>query len=205
MPALPDDASLRARAREILDRREYAKWRALDVDLPRWVTDGIARFLAWMDGLAASSPLLYGAVLGGLVLLAGLLLAHVAVSLRAALAGSATRRSPGPEGSDRTPFAVEAESLAAEGRYLEAARRLQLSCIETLLGRGVLELRRFEPNATLRRRLESAALPTQERREFASLLRRLETRIFRDRVEDRSLYEAWLSLHRRLAGGPGRV
>jgi hypothetical protein len=165
------------------------------------MSDVLAHFLGYMDGLAATSPLLYWTLLGGLVVLALLLTTHVVVSLRSALAGSSVVERRDARADGAPSFAQEAERLAAEGRYLDAARKLQLACIETLLGRGVLELRRFEPNTTLRRRLDAAPIPPAQRREFAALLRRLETRLFRDRVEDRPLFEAWRELHRRLAAG----
>lgn len=165
--------------------------------------DLMARFLGWMDALAVSSPFLYWATLAGLLALAALLLGHVFVSVRAALEGSARPGRPVREAPSPPSFARDAEHLASEGRYLEAARRLQLACIALLLDRGLLALRRFEPNATLRRRIAGAALPPEQRRELISLLQQLETRLFRDPIDDRPLYDAWRSLHGRLVSGRG--
>jgi hypothetical protein len=198
--ALPDDEALRALAREVLERSEYARWRGLDTDVARHVSDLLARFLDWMTTLSQTAPLFYAALLGALVLVASLLLAHVVISLRRALAapteaGQEKAHVPAPR------FTDQVEALARDGHFLEAARRLQLASIETLLGRGQLELRRFEANRTLRRRIEESGLPAAERGEFVRLLQRLERRFFRDREDDRELYEAWRALHGRLAAG----
>jgi len=96
----------------------------------------------------------------------------------------------------------EARQLADVGRYLEAAHCAQLATVELLLERRWLVLERSEPNRTLRRRLNESALPAPERAEFGALLSRLEGRWFRDRVEDRDLFDAWTALHRRLAASP---
>lgn len=199
-PVLPDDTALRELAREILERPEYRRFRSLDADLMRRFAEVLSDFLGWMQALSVAAPLLYWTLLLGLLLVAMLLLTHVVISLRSALAkrGRAPER-PAPQPGPR--FAEEAEALAREGRFLEAARRLQLACIEVLLGRGVLELRRFEANRTLRRRIASAPLPPEQRREFTSLLERLETRFFRDRTDDRELFLAWSALHARIASG----
>ena len=198
--ALPGDEALRALAREILERSEYARWRPLDSDALRGLLDQVSRWLEWMANLAQTRPLLWAAILGALLLVSLLLLAHVVIALRSALAAPRQAAPPPTPGRVRH-FADEAQALAREGRYLEAARRLQLACIEALLRRGQLELQRFEANRTLRRRIAASGLPPAERGELLTLLQRLETRIFRDRTEDRALYEAWLALHGRLAGG----
>ncbi len=195
---MPGDDALRALAREILERHEYARWRPLDSETLRGLLDRMTRFVDWMGELSQTQPLLWAAILGGLLLVALLLLAHVVIALRSALA------APGPAVSPRASasgpqFLGEAQALARDGRYLEAARRLQLACLESLLSRGQLELQRFEANRTLRRRIAASELPPAQRSELLTLLQRLETRIFRDRTEDRGLYEAWLALHGRLA------
>jgi hypothetical protein len=101
---------------------------------------------------------------------------------------------------------AEGEALAREGRFLEAAHAMHLACLAVLLGAGALELRRHDPNRTLRRRIARAAIPEGARRDFLALLGRLERRWFRDRSpadDDRELFDAWRSLHARLAPAPG--
>ena len=96
-------------------------------------------------------------------------------------------------------FVEEAEALAANGRFLEAGRRLQLAVIELLLRRRVVALTRSDSNRILRARLREASLPEPERRDLLDLLDRFERSWFRDGSADRSLYEAWCDVHARLA------
>ena len=81
-----------------------------------------------------------------------------------------------------------------------------MSALSTLLRGQWVELARSEPNKTLRARLSTADLPPGERGEFLTLLDRLESRWFRDRVEDEQLYRDWHGLHARLIAlvGPSR-
>src|SRR5437879_3174272 len=55
-----------------------------------------------------------------------------------------------------------------------------------------------DPNGTLRRRLRDAGLPEAERGDLLALIDWLEQRWFRDRNEERELYDRWRSLHARL-------
>lgn len=203
LPSLPPDPEIRRLAREILEQREYARYRLeqeawLDLfeRLARW----LQRLPDWSYDLALESPLLYWSLLAGLLLMALGLLAHVVWTLRAALLAPA----PEPIVRDRPAprdFLGEAERLAQQGRFLEAARRVQLACLELLLRRGVIELGRADPNRVLRRRIAGAELPDTERSEFVALLDRLEAHLFRDADEDSELYSRWLRLHRTLRTG----
>src|SRR2546425_5293146 len=76
LPATPDE-QVRALAVAILKRSEFAFWH----DTP-WLIS----FLAWLSGLWETDPVLYYAMLVGLVAVALLLLAHVAWAVRRALA-----------------------------------------------------------------------------------------------------------------------
>jgi HEPN domain-containing protein len=170
LPAPPDE-QVRALAVTILKRSEFAFWH----DTP-WLIS----FLAWLSGLWEKDPVLYYAILVGLTAVALLLLAHVGWAVR------------------RPPFLEEADALARRGMFLEAARRVQLAALDLLLRARVLELGRSDPNRTLRRRLRDAALPEAERRDLLALIDWLEQRWFRDRSEERELYDRWRSLHARL-------
>ncbi len=202
MQPIPDsDGAIRALAAEILQRRDYTRWRSDPAvwlhRLQRW----FSTLQRWIDRLASGSPVLYWLMLGGLLLVSALLLAHLTWSVRVAM-----RRDPAPapspeEGGAPPPFASEAESLAGSGRFLEAAHRMQLAVLDLLLRRGIVELRRSEPNRVLRRRILQARLPAAERQVLLSLLDRFERRWFRDRVDDQDLYESWRSLHARLLYG----
>ncbi len=189
--APPSDEHVRALARQILERAEYAWWHARP-----W--PWLRRLYEWLRALPETAPILYWSLLGGLALLTLLLLAHVVWTLRAALAAPAPR-APGRDRPDEPRFAEEAEQLARAGRFLEAARRLQLAAIDLLLRRRVLELGRSDPNRTLRARLHAAHLPEPERRDLLAAIDRLERTWFRERSEDADLYACWRALHARLA------
>src|SRR6266516_2241861 len=183
MTALPAplDEQVRALAVAIHKRSEFALWH----DTP-WLMS----FLAWLSGLWETDPMLYWAMLAGLVAVALLLLAHVTWAVRRALAVAPPAVAP--------PFLEEADALARRGLFLEAARRVQLAALDLLLRARVLELGRSDPNRTLRRRLRDAALPEAERGDLLALIDWLEQRWFRDRSEERELYDRWRSLHARL-------
>jgi hypothetical protein len=186
----PSDAHVRALAEEILRRGEYANWRSM-----QW----LERALAWLSQLSENRPPLYWVLLAVLLLLALVLIAHVTIAVRAALAVPPPA-TPEPPGATGVEFVVEAEALAASGRFLEAARRLQLAVIQLLLRRRVVTLARSESNRILRARLRDAPLTEADRRDLVALVDRFERSWFRDRAGDRALYEAWRGLHERLAG-----
>lgn len=192
-----EDEDLRRLAGEILQRREFAGPRRT-FDLWELVPDWLGWLFGWGD-LASSNPVLYYAILAALLSTAAILITHIAWSIRAALRAPGLPQSATPA-PPRPTFADEAERLASEGRYLEAAHRLQLGVLELLLRGRRLELARFEPNRVLRRRLAEARLAADERRELGVLLDRFERRWFRDRQEDPDLYRGWRSLYQRVAG-----
>lgn len=200
--ASQSDDEVRRLAAEILRGDDYARYR---IDEEAWLSffQRLARALdelrIWFEGLRFESPLLYWGTLAVLTLVALLLLVHVAWSIRAALRAG----EPEDAGASRPVrrLADEAERLAADGRYLEAARRLEHACLERLLSEGVIELDRGDANRVLRRRLERASLPAPRRRELLALIDRLEARLFRDPREDAELYQGWLRVHAGLQGG----
>jgi len=195
------DERVRELAADILAREEYAAFR---VDLEAW--QGLLRWLgelaSWLENLRVVSPVLYGLLVAGLALIALALLAHVVwtVSLALRMPPPASPSSDAPPGPG---LLAQAESLAGEGRFLEAARHVELATLELLLEERVIELARSEPNRVLRRRLRAAPLPAPERRQLLGLLDRLESGLFRDRVEDPELYAGWRALHHRVASLPG--
>src|SRR5438309_10823162 len=187
LPA-PSDEHVRALAVTILQRSEFALGQG---------TPGLISFLAWLSGLWETDPVVYWVRRAGLVAVALLLLAHVTWAVRRALAVPAPARPPRPD-TAAPPFLEEADALARRGMFLEAARRVQLAALDLLLRARVLELGRSDPNRTLRGRLRDAALPEAERGDLLALIDWLEQRWFRDRSEERELYDRWRSLHARL-------
>jgi len=193
------DESVRQLAAEILARQQFARWRGQD--WVRAILEWLARYLAWMDELWTVSPLLYWLILFGLTTLTVLLLTHIVWSIRVALAQpevTAAKRQAPPA----PRFAEQAEALALEGRFTEAAHRLLLASIQLLVQHGAIELERHDPNRALRRRLAKSSLPGEQRTEFLRLLDALERRWFRDRLSDPDLYRAWKALHARLVSLP---
>ena len=71
------DAQVRDLAAEILKRSEYARWRSA-----LW----IERALAWLTHLSENRPPLYWIILGALLLVALVLIVHVTIAIRVALA-----------------------------------------------------------------------------------------------------------------------
>jgi hypothetical protein len=195
-PSDLSDEQIRTLAAEILSRDEFFRpgmaeeaWRA--------VLERILGFLDFLEALRISSPLIYWLILAGLLLVSAVLLAHVAWTVRIALrmphAEARGPRSPsGPE------FLEQAESLARQERFLEAARRVELAALELLLRRRVIELSRSDPGRALREQVRRSELPEAERSSLVALQKRLEAGLFREHAADRSLYEAWLDLHQRL-------
>jgi hypothetical protein len=200
-PAAIADDRVAALAREILARHEYARFRPVDA---AWIRDWLSWLQSLLDRLhllSDTSPVLYVLLLLGLVSIAALLLAHVTLSVSAAL--RAVAPPPRARSSEPPAFEQDAARLAAAGQLLDAAHVMQLACLRRLLDRGTVELRRHDPNPVLRERVARADLPERERREFLALLDRLETRWFRDRAPspgDRALFESWRALHERLVG-----
>jgi hypothetical protein len=200
-PLGASDAEIRTLAQEILARPEYARWRA---EPPAWVFSWLRKLagalhdiLAWTTDLWRTRPLLYAVLVTTLLVVSMLLLAHVFLALRRAFQATAPDE-PSPKDSTAPDFVGEAEALARRGSFLEAAHRIQLAAIALLLKRRVIELSRSDPNRTLRRRLREASLASAERRDLLNLLDRFETCWFRDRAEDRDLYEEWRGLFERL-------
>jgi hypothetical protein len=190
------DEEIRSLAAEILSREEYFR-PGLAEEAWRAVLARILGFFDFLEALRIASPFIYWAILCGLLLTALLLLAHVVWTVRIAL------RVPRPKASESgrpsgSGFLEQAESLAREERYLEAARRVELGTLELLLRRRVIELSRSDPGREFREQVRGSALPEAERSALISLQRRLEAGLFREHAADRSLYQAWRDLHRRL-------
>lgn len=223
-PLLPDEQA-RELAREILSRPEYAAYRRPHTQLQEWI-ERLAEWIRdlgdyvpeWMidlwHGFWATVREILGFAFGddALVVVVRLaialgVLAAFGLGVRYALRELRERRAE-PQGGVLEPAAAprwidEAEVLAREGRFVEAAHCAQLASLELLLRKQWLELERSDPNRVLRRRLSEASLPESVRDRFLALLDRLESRWFRDRVEDRDLYSDWRALHARIAALPG--
>ena len=193
------DERARELAVEIVSRAEYARFAVPDFagfDAPGWIAD----LLGWLARLYETAFPLWLLLVLGLFAVALGLLGHVVWTIRAAIRASDSAVAPA-RAAERRRLDLEAEALAAEGKLLEAAHAMHLACVERLVQRGVDELRRHDPNRTLRVKLASAALGAAPRAEFLRLLDWLEERWFRDPTpdpRDAELLGAWRELHARL-------
>lgn len=224
VPGLSDDRA-RELAAEILRRADYAHYRRPPTHLqelvdalaawlrqiadwtPQWLVDLWARFGSWLEGMTKGA---LGDDAGVALLRLALALAVLGVlgviavrTVRELRARRGAQAALAPEAVLEGPrFVAEADGLARQGRFLEAAHRIQLASLQLLLRKRWLELERSDPNRTLRHRLADTRLPDALRQRFLALLDRLEGRWFRDRVEDRELYSEWRALHARIESLP---
>jgi hypothetical protein len=193
------DEEIRTAATEVLAREEYARFRWVEPEwtlaFQRWLESAIL----WLRDLGDTSPFLLFLLLGGLLVLALLMIAHIVWSLRVAMRGSpesATRPRP----RETRDFTAEAERLASEGDTLGACRALQLACLDLLLRGGTVELARHHGNATLRDRVRRSSLAPSLRDELIAAIDALERGWFRDRETSADLYADWQRVHRGLRG-----
>jgi hypothetical protein len=198
--AIADDERVRLVADEILSRSQYARWRS--VGEQGWLADvgsSIGALLEWLVGFPTREPALSWTLEVALLLVAAVLLAHVAWSIRAALnASAATERQAPP--APRPDWLREAERAASSGRFLEAAHTLQLATLDELLRTDRLQLGRSEPNRVLRQRLQGAPLDEALRNRLVLLVDRLETSWFRAGAADAALYQDWRTLFAAVRG-----
>jgi len=203
--SVPGDAELRGRAADILARGEYAQYRVDErawMDFYSHLNDAYLALWERLEALHADAPALYWAILAGLLGVAVLLIVHMVWTIRIALRTAAPPEAPPPSVAG-TELRERAEALGATGQFLDAARCYQLACLELLIARGSLELRRSDPNPTLRERLAASDLSPRTREEFRAQLDALEAQWFRDREDDPDLFRAWRSLHGSLRGALG--
>jgi hypothetical protein len=198
VPESITDEHVRSVAKQILSHAPYSAWRGNEMILP-WLERFNEWLRQWNDWVGSLPAFTQVVIIGGMMLVASLLLAHVVWSVMVALRTKAP--PPAATSGRRAGVRAEAEALAAQGRFLEAAHRLQLATIELLVSQRRLALSRFEANRVLRRRVREASLPVHEGRTLLDLVDRLERGWFRDRAGDAELYGAWRDLHARLARG----
>lgn len=200
----PSDERVRELTNEILSNPPFDTWNDAAPDVLIRFVEWIARFFTWMEKIYVISPALYWLVLCGLLLLVFAMLGHIVWSTRIALKAP-TSKAKTATTEVRPMWSKEATDLASEGRYVEAAHRLALGCVQSLVSGGHIQLDRSDANRILRKRVRSAALPEALSTEFLLLLDSFEARWFRDRVEDPDLYEAWRRLHSQISELPAQT
>ncbi len=160
------------------------------------------RLLDWIGRLGilrVEEPILYWMIIIALVAALVGMLVHLVWTLQAVL------RMPEPPARSIAASAAlpdlagEAETLAANGRYLEAAHRLMLASFRSLVERSVLELTPDRPNRWIRAALRGSPLAQSLVFELDSLVERTERMWFGDRENDREIYVQWRSAFERLS------
>lgn len=190
------DQSVRDLAHHILERREFVD--AMHAErTQRWM-QMISDWLNQFTALRLRSPIVYWLVIVGAFALAIALIVNLVQSLSAAL------RAPDPAAQSRPGQAAvpdlseQAEALARDGRYLEAAHGLMIACFRTMAERSLIELRPDRSNRWIRSALRSSSLGEAFVAEIDRLISRTEQRWFGDRRDDPDVYLQWRSAFERL-------
>lgn len=193
----PSDAAVRKLAHDILARPEYAQAERpehLVVKWLRWLLHWSAKF----NLLRVTAPALYWTIVALFVIALVAMVAHVIWMLRAALRAPQSKASAAIN-ELQPDLAGEAETLAANGRYLEAAHRLMIASFRALAERSVIELRPDRSNRWIRDALRKSRLTESLTLEIDGLVKRTERRWFGDRPNDPDIYLQWRSAFERLS------
>jgi hypothetical protein len=202
---MSDDA-VRQLASKILARSEYAESNGIHSKVDSWTLRLLERILHWFSGLELlrdSSPLLYWLIVIAIAAVCVGLIAHVTWTIWIAMTAPEPASPARASGAGLPDLAREAESLAASGRYLDAAHRLMLATFRTLAERSIIELRPDRPNRWIRAALRGSALAENLALEIDALVERTERRWFGDRARDHSndpeIYARWRSAFEQLS------
>jgi len=195
LPDLSDPAVHKLTA-EILARPEYGRATAQDsilVHLMNWLLDELDK----LQLLRIEAPVLYWLIVFVIAAVLAAVVLHLIWTLWVALS------TPEPpqvrwEDSSRRDLAGEAEVLAAEGRYLEAAHRLMLASFRALAERSVIELRPDRPNRWIRLALLRSSLAESLALEMGALIEQTERLWFGERRNESAIYDRWRSTFARL-------
>ena len=171
-------------------------------------TNTATRLLAWLQRifgwfgnfqiLHQSAPALYWLIVLGLLAVFAALVAHIVWMVSVALRAP---EPPEPSMSRENPrdLATEAESLAASGRYLEAAHGLMIASFRALAERSVIDLRPDRSNRWIRGAVRKSPLVPKLADEIDTLVVHTERRWFGGRENEPEIYARWLSAFARLA------
>ncbi|MHB8384728.1 MAG: hypothetical protein ACYDC3_20615, partial [Candidatus Binataceae bacterium] len=177
MPDLRDPAVLKL-THQILARPEFAA--AANANRTTDWGSTIAQWIARLESLRETNPILYWTIFGGVIAVAIALFGHMIWTIWIATHTSAP--SENRAAREATPdLAAEAASLAADGYYLEAAHRLMLASFRTLGERAVIQLRPDRSNSWIRAELRKSALGAELAADLDRLVERTERRWFSDR------------------------
>jgi hypothetical protein len=206
---LPDlsDAEVRALAGKILARPEYAHASGKQLQLQDSLYKFLERILRWfsdIEVLRDNSPLLYWMIVIAIAAVCAGLIAHVTWTLWIAMTAPEPPVQKRISAANAPDLAREAESLAASGRYLDAAHRLMLASFRTLAERSLIELRPDRSNRWIRGALNGAAIGSPLAGEIDLLIERTERRWFGDRLDDPEIYARWRAAFDQLSSSQPR-
>jgi hypothetical protein len=199
LPELSDPRVIEL-TQQILARPEYAG--AKSPFARDSIIQKIMEWLANLDGLRFSSPVIYWTVFAliGLAMLA--LIAHIVWTISIAM------RAPVPQArttklAPARDLAAEAAVLAASGRYLEAAHHLMIASFRALGERAVIELRPDRSNRWIRAALRESHLNANLVSELDRLVAETEHRWFSTRANDPAIYSEWCAAFQRISTPAG--
>jgi hypothetical protein len=189
-----NDAAIRELAGDILERAEYAKYRAPDSDA--WLTF-VEAFFDWLEELPrlhAEAPGLYWTLLATLSLVLLALITHIVWTVTAAL-----RLPPSPktavEARGELDFAAEAARLAQRGAYLEGAHQLLLASLAHAARAQLLDLRAADGNRMICSKLRASRVSPELRERLIALIESTEASWFGARSDSPELYERWQAVY----------
>jgi hypothetical protein len=195
------DTAVRDLAHKILVRPEYAD--ARPGAIRDWLVSTVHRifeFLAKLEVLHATAPGLYWLMVAGIFAVFFILVAHISWTISAALRAPKAPE-PRPSGAAVRDSALEAERLAASGRYLEAAHNLMIASFRMLAERSVIELRPDRSNRWIRRALRNSKLNEDLVKEIDALVALTERHWFGDRENSQAIYSQWRSAFDEISRG----
>jgi hypothetical protein len=190
--------AVRKLAAEILSRREFdaAKPSNFQTAFRKWL-DWFVSLVQRLQFIHDTAPVLYWTIMAAMMLLVAAIVTHIVLTIRIAMR---VAEPPAKASSQQAPpdLAARAESLAAAGRYLEAAHWLMIASFRALAERSVIELRPDRSNAWIRAALVESKLPGGLAAEIAGLVAQTERRWFGERADDPEIYSQWHSALTRL-------
>jgi hypothetical protein len=193
----PPDAAVRKLTGEILARPEFAS--AISKE-PFW-TEWLRTFLKWLQKIQLlhdTSPVLYWTIVAAVAIRNAGLVVHIIWTLWIAISAPEPSARLATSGS-APDLAEQARSLAAAGRYLEAAHRLMIATFHALADRSIIELRPDRSNRWIRAALRQSSLASGLASEIDTLVGHTERRWFGRREDDPDIYTQWLSAFERLS------
>jgi hypothetical protein len=171
-----DPHSLAAVVRAVFADREYQWTRASGTWV--WLMERVQRLLAWLEHLRLSFPLPYYVLLGVMILLLAVLVAHLSWivwrSLHPTPGAGAPAVMTGPV-RDAAWHLGEARRLGAAGRFAEALAHRFIAAMLELDARRVLQ---FHPSKTPAEYVREARLDDAARTELADLVASLYRHLF---------------------------